>query len=65
VNIQSSPTIVISAGRSLAMAYASIGDKHKASTYLKITLNLARNSNYPNTYLKELEDLMQLPDFRN
>ena len=65
VNIRSSPTIVISAGRSLAMAYASIGDKHKASTYLKITLNLARNSNYPNTYLKELEDLMQLPDFRN
>lgn len=47
--------IMISAGRSLAQNYASLGDKQKASLYMRFVLELAISNNAPKELLDELE----------
>jgi tetratricopeptide (TPR) repeat protein len=50
---------LISAGRSLAIAYAVQGDKRNASNIIKMTINLARGENVPSSYLDDLRNLLQ------
>jgi tetratricopeptide (TPR) repeat protein len=50
---------LISAGRSLAIAYAVLGDKRNASNIIKMTINLARGENVPSTYMDDLQNLLQ------
>jgi hypothetical protein len=50
---------LVSAGRSLAIAYAIQGDKRNASNIIKMTINLARGENVPSAYLVDLRNLLQ------
>lgn len=50
---------LVSAGRSLAIAYAILGDKRNASNVLKMTITLARNENVPSAYMDDLRNLLQ------
>jgi tetratricopeptide (TPR) repeat protein len=50
---------LISAGRSLAIAYAVQGDKRNASNIIKMTINLARGENVSSSYLDDLRNLLQ------
>ena len=51
----------LSAGRNLAIAYASLGDKKRANEYLNTAINMARRENVPKEYLQALEnDLKKL-----
>jgi len=50
---------LVSAGRSLAIAYAILGDKRNASNVLKMTITLARNENVPSAYMDDLRSLLQ------
>ena len=50
---------LVSAGRSLAIAYAIQGDKRNASNIIKMTINLARGENVPSSYLDDLRNLLQ------
>jgi tetratricopeptide (TPR) repeat protein len=50
---------LISAGRSLAIAYALQGDNRNASNVIKMTINLARGENVPSSYLEDLRNLLQ------
>jgi tetratricopeptide (TPR) repeat protein len=49
---------MLSAGRSLAQAYASIGDKQTAIAYLMAVIELAQNNNAPKDYLADLGRLL-------
>ncbi len=57
-NTSQSATL-ISAGRSLAIAYQELGDRQNASNILKMTINLAKSQNFPPAYVSELEGLLQ------
>jgi tetratricopeptide (TPR) repeat protein len=57
LHISSPPNILVSAGRSLAYAYAKLGDKQNAIYTIKQTINIARQENISQSYQAELEDL--------
>jgi len=59
IHTASRSMILISAGRSLALAYATLGDKQNASSIINMTLNIARRENISQTYQKELESIAQ------
>ena len=48
---------LISAGRSLALAYAELGDKQNATTVIRMTINIARRDNISESYQKDLENI--------
>ena len=48
---------LVSAGRSLALAHATLGDKQDASKVIQMTLNVARRENASPSYLKDLEEI--------
>jgi tetratricopeptide (TPR) repeat protein len=50
---------LISAGRSLAIAYAALGDNRNARNVIKMTINLARGENFPAGYIANLEELLR------
>jgi len=50
---------LISAGRSLALAYAELGDKQNAQTIINMTINIARAENISQAYQQELENISQ------
>jgi hypothetical protein len=50
---------LISAGRSLAVAYAALGDKLNASNVIRMTIQIARSENFPPAYLTGLEELQK------
>jgi len=57
IHISSRPTTLVSAGRSLAYAYAKLGDKQNAITTIAQTINIARRENISASYQAELENL--------
>ena len=57
LHMSSRPNIEVSAGRSLAYAYAKLGDKQNAILTIKQTINIARRENISQSYVAELEDL--------
>lgn len=57
VHISSRPNIQVSAGRSLAYAYAMLGDKKNAVSTINQTINIARRENISRSYQAELENL--------
>jgi len=59
INTASHSVTLISAGRSLAIAYAVLGDKKNASKIIKMTLNLAKGENVPPAYIDDLRNLSQ------
>lgn len=59
IHTASHSVTLVSAGRSLAIAYAILGDKRNASNVLKMTINLARNENVPSAYQDDLRNLLQ------
>ncbi len=50
---------LISAGRSLALAYAELGDKQNARSIINMTINIARAENISQAYQQELENISQ------
>jgi tetratricopeptide (TPR) repeat protein len=59
IHIASHSVTLMSAGRSLAIAYALQGDKRNASNVIKMTINLARGENVPSAYMDDLRNLLQ------
>ena len=59
IHMASPPGTLISAGRSLAWAYAKKGDKKHAMATIRETIMIGRYEDISPTYLKELEDLYQ------
>ena len=59
INTASHSVTLISAGRSLAIAYALLGDNRNATNVIKMTINLARGENVPSSYLDDLRSLLQ------
>jgi replication-associated recombination protein RarA len=59
IHTSSHSVTLISAGRSLAIAYALQGDKRNAINVIKMTINLARGENVPASYLNDLRNLLQ------
>jgi tetratricopeptide (TPR) repeat protein len=49
----------LSAGISLASAYAGLGDKQKARYYMNVTINIARSVNVSKDYLAQMESLLR------
>jgi cytochrome c-type biogenesis protein CcmH/NrfG len=58
IHTSSHSVTLISAGRSLAIAYAVQGDKRNATNVIKMTINLARGENVPSSYLNDLRNLL-------
>jgi tetratricopeptide (TPR) repeat protein len=56
-HISSRPNILVSAGRSLAYAYAKLGDKKNAVSIINQTITIARSEHISQSYQAELEDL--------
>jgi tetratricopeptide (TPR) repeat protein len=50
---------MVTAGRSLGVAYATLGDRNNAYKYISITLQLARNENSPTEVQEDLKNLLQ------
>jgi tetratricopeptide (TPR) repeat protein len=59
IHTASHSVTLISAGRSLAIAYEELGDKQNASKVIKMTINLARGENVPSFYLDDLRNLLK------
>jgi len=59
INTASHSVTLISAGRSLAIAYAVLGDKKNASKIIRMTLNLTKRENVPSAYIDDLRNLLQ------
>jgi tetratricopeptide (TPR) repeat protein len=59
IHTESRSITLISAGRSLALAYATLGDKQNAYSIISMTLNIARRENLSPSYIKELEGIAQ------
>lgn len=59
IHTASHSVTLISAGRSLAIAYALLGDKRNAVIVIKMTINLARGENVPASYQDDLRNLLQ------
>jgi len=58
IHTASHSVTLISAGRSLAIAYALLGDNRNAINVIKMTINLAREENVPASYLDDLRNLL-------
>ncbi|MGA1976231.1 MAG: tetratricopeptide repeat protein [Bacteroidales bacterium] len=56
-NISSHSVTIITAGKSLAIANALLGDFQTAAFYMNIILNMARNEKVPQEYFEELVKL--------
>jgi tetratricopeptide (TPR) repeat protein len=56
---------LISAGRSLAIAYATLGDNRNARNIIKMTMDLARQENIPSDYITNLEKLLEQFSIQN
>jgi hypothetical protein len=50
---------LISAGRSLAIASALLGDRQNATNVIKMTINLARGEHVPSAYMEDLRNMLQ------
>jgi tetratricopeptide (TPR) repeat protein len=59
IHISSRPNILVSAGRSLAYAYAKLGDKQNAIATIKETINIGRREHISPSYQAELESLYE------
>jgi tetratricopeptide (TPR) repeat protein len=57
IHTTSRSTTLVSAGRSLALAYAELGDKQNANAVINMTINIARGENMAPSYQKELENI--------
>jgi tetratricopeptide (TPR) repeat protein len=55
INKASTPEIMFSAGRSVAEAYAALGDNDSARLYLKHILELAEGQHAPEEFIEELQ----------
>ncbi len=58
INNGSSAEILIASGKSLAEAYFGLGDKTNARAFMNITIELAKNENYPAGYLANLQSTL-------
>lgn len=59
IHTASHSVTLISAGGSLAIAYAALGDNRNARNIIKMTINLARNENFPPEYIANLKKLLE------
>lgn len=59
INISSQSVTLISAGRSLAIAYALLGDKQNALKVIRMTINSANEQDVPDSYREDLRNLLQ------
>lgn len=59
IHTRSHSSTLISAGRSLALAYTSLGDNQNATLVMKMTINAARRENVSAENLAELEILLK------
>jgi tetratricopeptide (TPR) repeat protein len=59
IHTASQSVTLISAGRSLAIAYSYLGDNRNARNIIKMTINLARNEKFPSEYIANLEKLLE------
>jgi Flp pilus assembly protein TadD len=57
IHIQSPVSVILSAGKSLVQAYATLGDYKSARHYLNICLNLAASENAPEDYISVLQTI--------
>ena len=57
IHTASRSLVLISSGRSLALAYAALGDKQNASSIIDMTLNIARRENISSKYVSDLMNL--------
>jgi len=57
IHISSRPGTLVSAGKSLAFAYAMLGDKQNAITAIKQTISIGRQESIPRADQAELENL--------
>jgi tetratricopeptide (TPR) repeat protein len=55
INKASTPEIMFSAGRTIAEAYATLGDRNSARIYLNHILEMAQSQNAPKEYIEELQ----------
>lgn len=64
INYKSTFATKVSAGKDLSLAYATKGDKQKASSYIDLTINLARRNNIPlgNGYFNTLRKRFNIPE---
>jgi len=65
IHTASHSVTLISAGRSLAIAYSALGDNLNARNIIKMTINLARNEKFPPEYIANLEKLMEQFSMQN
>lgn len=59
IHTSSRSITLVSAGRSLALAYAELGDKQNALIIINMTINIARAQNISQAYQQELENISQ------
>ena len=59
IHTSSRSITLVSAGRSLALAYAELGDKQNAQLIINMTINIGRAENISQAYQKELENISQ------
>lgn len=64
INYKSTFATKVSAGKDLSLAYATKGDKQKASSYIDLTINLARRNNIPLDigYLNNIRKRFSIPE---
>ena len=65
IHTASHSVTLISAGRSLAIAYSALGDNRNARNIIKMTINLARNEKFPSDYIANLEKLLEQFSMQN
>jgi len=65
IHTASHSVTLISAGRSLAIAYSALGDNRNARNIIKMTINLARNEKFPSEYIANLEKLLEQFSIQN
>jgi tetratricopeptide (TPR) repeat protein len=59
INISSHSVTLISAGRSLAIAYALLGDKQNALKVIRMTIDSADEQDVPDSYREDLRSLLK------
>jgi len=59
INISSHSVTLISAGRSLAIAYALLGDKQNALKIIRMTINSSEEQDVPASYREDLRNLLK------
>jgi len=65
IHTASHSVTLISAGRSLAIAYSALGDNQNARNIIKMTINLARNEKFQPEYIANLEKLLEQFNMQN